>query len=103
VGFRLRRRLHIMPGVYLNLSKSGVSTSIGSHGATLNLSKRGTRTTVSLPGSGLSYRSPTRPWAQGGPVNDSTPDEARRRFLWPGIIIALAIAIVVGATLAAGQ
>ena len=46
MGFRFRRKLRIFPGLYLNLSKSGVSTSIGGRGATLNLSKRGTRTTI---------------------------------------------------------
>jgi len=62
MGFRFRRRVRIMPGFWLNVSKSGVSTSIGRRGATLNLSSKGTRTTVGLPGSGLAYRSPLRPW-----------------------------------------
>src|SRR5580704_7598803 len=72
MGFRFRRRLRIFPGLYLNVSKSGVTTSIGGHGATLNLSKRGTRTTIGLPGSGLSWRSPTKPW-EGGRVPIHTP------------------------------
>ena len=62
MGFRFRRRLRIMPGLYVNLSKSGVSASIGRRGATLNLSKKGVQTTVGLLGSGLSYRSRRRPW-----------------------------------------
>jgi hypothetical protein len=33
-------------GLGLNVSKSGVSTSIGGHGATLNLSKRYRKTTL---------------------------------------------------------
>lgn len=57
MGFRFRPRLRIMRGLYVSLSKSGVSTSIGWRGATLNLSKTGVQTTVGLPGSGLSYRS----------------------------------------------
>jgi len=63
MGFRFRRRLRVMPGVHLNLSKSGVSTSIGRRGATLNLSSKGTRTTVGLPGTGLSYQSRRTPRA----------------------------------------
>lgn len=55
MGFRLRRSIKILPGVRLNLSKSGVSTSVGKPGATINFSSRGTRGTVGLPGSGLSY------------------------------------------------
>lgn len=55
MGFRFRKSVKLMPGVRLNLSKSGISTSIGGRGATVNISKRGTRTTVGIPGTGLSY------------------------------------------------
>jgi hypothetical protein len=40
----------------LNLSKSGVSFSLGKPGASLNLNSKGTRGSVGLPGTGLSYR-----------------------------------------------
>ena len=53
MGFRFQRRIKIAPGIRLNLSKSGVSTSIGGKGLTWN--SRGTVTT-SIPGTGLSYR-----------------------------------------------
>ncbi len=55
MGFRFRRSVRLLPGVRVNFSKSGVSTSLGVRGATINLSKRGTRATVGLPGTGLSY------------------------------------------------
>lgn len=55
MGFRFRKSFKIMPGVRLNLSKSGLSTSIGGKGVTLNLSKRGVRSTAGIPGTGLSY------------------------------------------------
>jgi hypothetical protein len=57
MGFRFRRRLRIGRGLYLNVSKTGVSASIGGRGATLNVSRKGVRTTVGLPGTGLSYQS----------------------------------------------
>jgi hypothetical protein len=46
---------------HVNLSKTGISTSIGAPGATLNIPvfstrKRNPAVTVGLPGSGLSYR-----------------------------------------------
>ena len=53
MGFRFQRRIKIAPGVRLNLSKSGISTSVGGRGFTLN--SRGTAT-VGIPGIGLSYR-----------------------------------------------
>ena len=55
MGFRFRRSIGIIPGLKLNISKSGISTSIGGRGATINFSRRGTRTTVGIPGTGLSY------------------------------------------------
>lgn len=53
VGFRFRRSLRIAPGLRLNFSKSGVSTSIGGRGTTFNIGPRGNRTTVGIPGTGL--------------------------------------------------
>lgn len=55
MGFRFRKSIKILPGLRLNLSKGGVSASVGVSGATVNIGQRGTRATVSLPGSGLSY------------------------------------------------
>jgi hypothetical protein len=39
----------------MNLSKSGVSASIGTRGAWLTFGRNGTRTTVGIPGTGISY------------------------------------------------
>jgi len=55
MGFRFRRSISILPGLRLNLSKNGLSTSIGPRGATLNFGPRGPRYTVGIPGTGLSY------------------------------------------------
>lgn len=55
MGFRFRKSIKIIPGVRVNISKTGVSTSIGGKGATVNVSKRGARGTVGLPGTGVSY------------------------------------------------
>lgn len=55
MGFRFRKSVKIAPGVRVNVSKSGVSTSIGPRGAKINVSSRGTRATTSIPGTGISY------------------------------------------------
>jgi hypothetical protein len=53
VGFRFRRPLKILPGVRLNFTQRGLSsTSVGKRGAMLNFSRKGTRGTVGIPGSG---------------------------------------------------
>ena len=62
MGFRFRHRVRLCPGFWVNLSKSRGSLSLGGRGATLNIGLRGTWTTVGVPGSGLSWRSPTRLW-----------------------------------------
>lgn len=55
MALRLRKSLKVLPGLKLNLSKSGVSVTAGRRGACINLSSRGTRATVGLPGTGISY------------------------------------------------
>jgi len=55
MGFRFRKSIKILPGIRLNLSKSGLSATIGKPGASVNISERGTRGTVGLPGTGISY------------------------------------------------
>lgn len=56
--FRFRKTFSILPGVRINLSKTGVSGSLGGHGATLNVGKNGEQVTLGVPGTGLSYRTP---------------------------------------------
>ena len=55
MGFRFHRTVRLLPGLRLNLSKSGVSASVGTRGAWLTFGRNGTRTTVGLPGTGISY------------------------------------------------
>lgn len=55
MGFKFRKRIKIAPGLHVNVSKSGVSTSIGKPGATVNIGKKGVKAAVGIPGSGLSY------------------------------------------------
>src|ERR1051325_4437908 len=57
-GVRFRKTISILPGVRINLSKSGVSTSVGGKGATLNVGRGQPKVTLGVPGTGLSYRAP---------------------------------------------
>jgi hypothetical protein len=56
--FRFRKTFSILPGVRINLSKTGVSGSLGGHGATLNVGHGKENVTLGVPGTGLSYRTP---------------------------------------------
>jgi hypothetical protein len=57
MSLRFHQRISLFPGVRLNLSRSGVSVSLGVPGATLNFGGHtGPTVTVGVPGTGLSYR-----------------------------------------------
>ena len=56
MAWRFRHSFKIIPGVKLNLSKRGLSASIGGAPFTLNLGPRGVYGTASLPGTGISFR-----------------------------------------------
>ena len=55
MGWNFRKRVKIAPGVYLNFSKGGVSTSIGPKGVKVTFGKNGTSLYTSIPGTGI-YR-----------------------------------------------
>ncbi len=56
MGWRFRQSFKIIPGVKLNLSKSGLSCSVGGAPFTLNVGQRGVMGTASIPGTGISFR-----------------------------------------------
>ena len=55
-SWSFRRRIKIIPGVRLNLSKSGISTSIGIRGANLTFGKKGTYLNTRILGMGIHKR-----------------------------------------------
>src|ERR1017187_5390604 len=57
VGFRFYRRVHLFPGVSVNLSRSGPSLSVGVRGAHVTVGRRGVTKTVGIPGTGVFYTS----------------------------------------------
>jgi len=55
MGWRFFKRLKILPGLWLNMSKSGPSVSVGVRGLRATFRPGRTRLTGGLPGTGLSY------------------------------------------------
>jgi hypothetical protein len=53
--WRFFRRIRILPGLTVNLSKSGASASVGPRGAKYTAGPHGKRLTLGLPGTGLFY------------------------------------------------
>lgn len=56
MAWNYRKRIKIAPGVHLNFSKNGISTSIGPKGAKVTFGKNGTYMSTSIPGTGLYSR-----------------------------------------------
>ena len=85
MAFRIRKSFKIAPGIRLNVSKSGLSTSLGRKGATVNISKRGTKVTTGIPGLGISRSKLYKPAAGGAEVTYP---------LWTRILSGLVAAVV---------
>jgi hypothetical protein len=58
-SFRFYRRVHIFPGLTVNVSRSGPSLSLGVRGAHVTVGRRGMTRTVGIPGTGIFYTSRT--------------------------------------------
>jgi hypothetical protein len=56
MGFRFQKRMSLFPGVRLNFSAGGISTTIGVRGANLNIGNRGVHLNLGVPGTGISFR-----------------------------------------------
>ena len=66
MGFRYRKRIQILPFVYLNLSARGASLSFGRRGVHYTVSSTGKRTaSVGLPGTGMSYTRTSKASSRG--------------------------------------
>ncbi|MDT3740903.1 MAG: DUF4236 domain-containing protein [Candidatus Kapabacteria bacterium] len=50
---RFRRKAKLFPGVYLNISKTGISTTVGVPGLSINFNKTGTYLNTGIPGTGI--------------------------------------------------
>jgi len=53
MGWKYRKRISVFPGFRINLSKSGMSATIGMKGFSVNMGKNGTYLNTGLPGTGI--------------------------------------------------
>ena len=85
---RFQKRIKIFPGLTINLSKSGVSTSLGPKGGTVNVKGGRTKLTVGLPGTGLSHTETLNSTARK--AVDQPPREKRLgRIAWVAVAVLL--------------
>ncbi len=81
---RIFKRVPLIPGLRANISKSGVSLSIGHRGAWYTIGPRGRRATLGIPGSGV-Y------WTERAPP--ARPVHAGHQLLFV-LLVVLAIALL---------
>ena len=74
MGFRFRKSIKLMPGVKLNISKSGLGVSAGVRGARVSVGPRGTHTSVGIPGTGLSYTQKIGSNKRAANTNNTAPE-----------------------------
>ena len=76
---RLWRRKTIVPGLRMNLSKSGLSWSLGPRGAHFTVGPHGTRRTIGIPGTGVFYTSYSGYHAHRATRQRSVPSSAAQQ------------------------
>jgi hypothetical protein len=104
-SFRFYRRVHIFPGLTVNVSRSGPSLSVGVRGAHLTVGRRGIRKTVGIPGTGIYYTSRTgyhtgvySAYREPVPLVDAHPDHPDGWVL-VAIILAIVLAVILALAL----
>jgi hypothetical protein len=85
MGFRFTRRVSIIPGLRVNLNKSGASLSLGGRGHWLTVGPRGRRVTLGIPGTGIYWTEKIPP---------SALPHAGHRSAFGLVVILLALAAV---------
>ena len=85
MAWNYRKRVKIAPGVHLNFSKNGVSTSIGPKGAKITFGKSGTYMSTSIPGTGLYNRQIIAPASNSsGGTSSDIPDTGQTKIIHDG-------------------
>ena len=94
MGFRFRRSIRLLPGVRVNLSKSGPSVSVGRRGASVTVGPRGTHANVGIPGTGMSWReridAPDRDAKRVEPPRGTASAPGSTLAAWVLVLLALA-------------
>ena len=107
MSLRFRRRIKIIPGVHLNISRSGISTSVGVRGASLTLGKQGTYLNTGIPGTGVSWRGrisepnasrPAQTTSEPQNTEPATNIHHTHHLHWWKVLIFVGTLLIAGAT-----
>jgi hypothetical protein len=100
MAFRFQKRIKILPGLRLNVSKTGISWTVGTRGASVTSRDGNLTGNVGLPGTGVSYRKridlpDAAVQSQDQPVKPASSGKPS----WLPLLIVLVIGIVIGLSL----
>ena len=73
MAWAFRKRIKVIPGVYINLSKSGISANTGVRGASLTFRSDGVYRNLGLPGTGIYSRQKVGDYGGNAPAKG--PDQ----------------------------
>ena len=99
MGFRFNRHVGILPGLRVNLSKSGVSLSAGVRGAHITVG-RTPRITLGIPGSGISWTE-TMELGRRAPI--APPAKVQPRSGWQMALIVIGLLVLLAVISAGGR
>lgn len=83
MGWRFRKSFSPLPGVRLNFSPRGISTSVGAGPFRFYVGPQGAAATARIPGTGISYRQPIQVPSTSGRRPQSTPREPSPQVFEP--------------------
>jgi hypothetical protein len=93
MGLRFQKRIKILPGLRLNVSKSGISWTVGTRGASVTTREGKLTGNVGLPGTGISHRK--RLDFPGSPAKNNQKTSVPKQSGSPSILL-LVIVFVLG-------
>jgi hypothetical protein len=100
MSFRFQRRIKILPGLRLNVSKTGISWTVGTRGASVTARDGKLTGNVGIPGTGLSYRKrldlPSEDQVDQG---EPRPPPATSTPSWLVLAVVLGLGILIGLSL----
>ena len=97
MSFRFQRRIKILPGLRLNVSKTGISWTVGTRGASVTARDGKLTGNVGLPGTGISYRKRLDLPGQDQVDQDQPrPPPATSTPSWLVLAVVLGLGILIG-------
>ena len=99
MSFRFQRRIKILPGLRLNVSKTGFSWTVGTRGGSVTARDGKLTGNVGIPGTGLSYRKRLDLPSEGQVDSDqsvSGPRQAADMPSWLLLAVVLGLGILIG-------